>query len=61
MSDQRPVRRPSFLRIRTPERLPAAIAAAADRKMTTASEYARHAIIARLEADGLDIEELSAA
>jgi len=61
MINQRPVRFPSFLRIRTPERLPGAIAAAADRKMTTASEYVRQAIIERLKADGLDLEELSAA
>jgi hypothetical protein len=61
MSEGRPVRFSSYLRIRTPEKLPAAIAAAADRKLTTSSEYARQAIIARLEADGLDIEELSAA
>jgi hypothetical protein len=41
--------------------LPEVIAAAADKKFTTASEYARQAIIERLKADGLDIEELSAA
>ena len=49
------------MRIRTPEKLQAAVAAAANRKFTTASEYARQAIIKELEADGLEIEELSAA
>lgn len=60
MSEPRPVRFTSFLRIRAPERLPAAISAAADKRMTTSSEYARQAIIERLKADGF-AEELSAA
>jgi hypothetical protein len=59
MSAGRPVRFSSYLRIRTPEKLPAAIAAAAERKLTTSSEYVRQAVIERLKADG--IEELSAA
>ncbi|HMF25186.1 MAG TPA: hypothetical protein VKG24_24095 [Pseudolabrys sp.] len=49
----------SYLRIRTPEMLQAAVAAAANRKFTSASQYARQAIIKELKADGL--EELSAA
>jgi hypothetical protein len=61
MRDSRPVRFSSYLRIRAPEKLPAAIAAAAERKLTTSSEYARQAIIERLRKDGLSIEDLSAA
>jgi hypothetical protein len=56
MSEGRGTRFPSYIRIRTPEKLPDAIAVVADRKMTTTSEYVR-----RAKADGLDIEELSAA
>jgi hypothetical protein len=52
---------PCFVQFRAPVGLPEVIAAAADKKFTTASEYARQAIIERLKADGLDIEELSAA
>jgi hypothetical protein len=59
MSEGRTMRFSSYLRIRTPEKLPAAIAAAADKKLTTSSEYARQAIIERLKADGLDIQKLS--
>jgi len=50
---------PSFIQFRAPEKLPDVIAAAADKKFTTASEYVRQAIIKELEADGF--EELSAA
>jgi hypothetical protein len=60
MSEHRPVRFPAFLRIRAPEKLPAAVSVAAERKLTTPSEYARQAIIERLKADGFS-EELSAA
>jgi len=41
MSEGRLMRFLSYLRIRTPEKLQAAVAAAANRKFTTASEYAR--------------------
>ena len=61
MSESRPTRFPGYLHIRTPEKLPSAIAAAADRRLTTASEYTRQAIIERLKADGLSIEELNVA
>jgi hypothetical protein len=54
------MRFPSYIRIRTPERLPDAIAVVANRKLTTSSEYVRRAVIEKLKADGLDIEELSA-
>jgi hypothetical protein len=59
MSEGRPMRFPSYLRIRAPEKLPDAVAAAADKKFTTASEYVRQAIIKELKADGF--EELSTA
>ena len=59
MSEGRPTRFPSYLRIRAPEKLPDAVVAAADKKFTTASEYVRQAIIKELKADGF--EELSAA
>jgi hypothetical protein len=61
MSEGRGMRFPSYIRIRTPEKLPDAIALVADRKMTTRSDYVRRAVIEKLKADGLDIEELSAA
>jgi hypothetical protein len=61
MSEGRQQRFAGYLHIRAPEKLPTAIAAAANRKMTTSSEYVRQAIIERLKADGLDIQELSAA
>ena len=52
---------PRYVQFRAPEGLPDVIAAAADKKLTTASEYVRQAIIKELKADGLNIEELSAA
>jgi len=61
MGDQWQVRFPAFLRVGAPEKLPEALAAAATRKFTTPSEYVRQAIIERLKADGLSIDELSAA
>jgi hypothetical protein len=42
------------LQVRVPWSLTAAIRVAAERELTTASEYARRALIARLRADGLD-------
>ena len=48
------VRFPSRIEIRAPESLPHALATAADRGMTTVSEYARQAIITQLRADGID-------
>jgi hypothetical protein len=50
---------PRFIQFRAPEKLPDVIAAAADKKLTTASEYVRQAIIKELKADGF--EELSTA
>jgi hypothetical protein len=46
-------------KVTTPEKLQAAVAAAADSKFTSTSQYARQAIIKELKADGF--EELSAA
>jgi hypothetical protein len=37
------------------------VEATAVRKMTTVSEYVRRAVIERLEADGIKVEELTAA
>lgn len=45
---------PSRIEIRAPGSLPRAVAIAADRGMTTTSEYARRAIINQLRADGID-------
>ena len=59
MIEGQPMRFLSYLRVRTPEKLQAAVAAAANRKFTSASQYARQAIIKELKADGF--EELSAA
>jgi len=50
---------PRYVHFRVPEGLPDVIMAAADRKLTTASEYVRQAIIKELKADGF--EEFSAA
>lgn len=44
---------PSRIEIRAPESLPQALATAANRGMTTVSEYARQAIINQLRADGI--------
>jgi hypothetical protein len=44
-----------------PPKLAEAVEDTACRKMTTVSEYARRAVIERLAADGVRIEELSAA
>jgi hypothetical protein len=52
---------PRYIQFRAPEKLPDVIAAAASKRLTTSSEYARQAIIERLKTDGLDIGELSAA
>jgi hypothetical protein len=52
---------PRYIQFRAPEKLPDVIAAAAGKKLTTASEYLRQAVIKELKADGLDIDELSAA
>jgi hypothetical protein len=40
--------------IRAPDNLPAAVAEAAQRQMTTTSEYARRAILKQLATDGID-------
>jgi hypothetical protein len=61
MSEDRPGRFSAYIRIRTPERLPDAIAVVAGRKMTTSSEYVRRAVIEKLRADGLDVEKSGAA
>jgi len=50
---------PRYVHFRVPEGLPDVIMAAADKKLTTASEYVRQAIIKELKADGF--EELNAA
>jgi hypothetical protein len=42
------------IRIRTPGMLADAVARAANDRMTTASEYVRQAILARLKADGIE-------
>jgi len=47
--------------LRVPPKLAEAVEDTAYRKMTTVSEYARRAVIERLAADGIRIEELNAA
>lgn len=44
----------SLIRAKVPPTLSGAVEAAAARRMTTVSEYARMALIAQLRADGLD-------
>ena len=44
-----------LVQVRVPDRVPGMIAAAADRKCTTSSEYVRRAIINQLEFDGIDV------
>lgn len=46
---------PGLVQVRVPERVPAMIAATADRKCTTPSEYVRRAIVAQLTLDGVDL------
>ena len=54
MHDQRATIFPAVLRIRMPERLPAALDEAAAQRQTTRSEFVRQALIDRLRADGID-------
>jgi hypothetical protein len=51
----------SCLRIRAPEVLAEAVERAADRNMTTSSEYVRQAILARLKSENSTSIELRAA
>jgi hypothetical protein len=53
------IRFPRYIQFRAPEKFPDAVAAAANKRLTTASEYMRQAVLAQLKADG--IEGLSAA
>jgi hypothetical protein len=48
------IRFPRYVQFRAPEKLPEVIAAAAEKKLTTASEYVRQAIIKELKADGFE-------
>jgi hypothetical protein len=45
---------PRYVQFRVPEKLPTAIAAAAEKRMTTISEYLRQAVIKELKSDGFD-------
>ena len=57
---QPPPRFTTRLEVMVPEVLPRAIELAAERALTTQSEYARQALIAKLRADGIDLLALSA-
>jgi hypothetical protein len=46
---------PGRLQFRCPPALTATLAAAADREMTTASDYVRRAVASRLRADGYQL------
>ena len=50
------IRFPQRMRLRVPQGLPAAVEAAARQRHTSASEWARQAILRGLEADGLHLE-----
>jgi hypothetical protein len=54
MLERDSARFPSRIEIRAPGSLPHALAIAADRGMTTVSEYARRAIVKQLRADGIN-------
>jgi hypothetical protein len=43
--------------VRCPPSLPAAVARAADRSMTSASSYVRGAVLEQLRRDGIDLVE----
>lgn len=43
---------PGYVQFRAPERVPEALAVAADKKLTTVSEYLRQTVIEKLKADG---------
>jgi hypothetical protein len=62
MSDQSKRQRfPSLIRVRTPDSLSDAVERAADRQMTTPSEYIRQAIIFRLKSEGIDLSHATEA
>ena len=54
MSTDRPAFSKNSLHVRAPWSLTSAIREAAEREMTTTSEYARRALIAQLRSDGID-------
>jgi uncharacterized membrane protein len=54
MSTDRPASSKNSLHVRAPWSLTSAIREAAEREMTTTSEYARRAILAQLRSDGID-------
>ena len=57
MADETRARFPNLISVRCPPALPVAIERAADRDLTTPSEYVRRALIDRLRADGFDPAE----
>jgi hypothetical protein len=56
MRDEKPLRFPVRIEIRAPLVLSSALERAADRAMTSVSEYSRRAIVERLRKDGIPIE-----
>jgi hypothetical protein len=46
---------PDVLKLRTPRGLLAAVATAAQRRHTTSAEWSRQALLAQLQAEGIDI------
>jgi hypothetical protein len=52
-----PPRFPERLQFRCPPALTEMLATAADREMTTASDYVRRAVVLRLRADGYELSE----
>jgi hypothetical protein len=50
-----PMRCDTLIQIRTPETLAKALTAAADRRLTSRSDYIRGALLDRLRADGIDL------
>jgi hypothetical protein len=48
---------PSAMLVRCPPSLPAAVARAADRGMTSTSAYVRGAVLEQLRRDGIDVVE----
>lgn len=50
---------PERLQFRCPPVLTATLAAAADKEMTTASDYVRRAVVSRLREDGYELKDTS--
>lgn len=56
MADLRSVKYDTLLQFRAPELFAAALERAADKRLTSRSDYVRGAVLDRLQRDGIEIE-----